>query len=177
MRFWENIVPCGQDFCHSIRFGIINAPWWQILLWDSIRRYNGLWLLHYASLWVSTVRTMSNDREVQKLLQVVRERGLLKLLSNRPGHTCLTKAQRKVEVLSKGLEERQKYTLCRIKNSIGLHRKTLKHPKMYPPGLTKPRQLFVLCTLTHNSGDPKLWMVKCSTSRSKDGVADRSRRP
>ena len=120
---------------------------------------------------------MSNDCEVQKLLRVVRERGLLNLLSNPPGQPCSTKEQRKVEVRSKGLEERQKCALSRTKNNTGLHRKTLKHPKMYPPGLAEPWWLFVLCTLTHNSGDPKLWMVKCLASRSKDGVADRSRRP
>ena len=133
--------------------------------------------MHCACLCVSSVTTMSNDREVQKLLRVVRERGLLNLLSNPPGQPCSTKAQRKAEVRSKGSEERQKCALCRTKNNTGLHRKTLKHPKMYPPGLTEPQQLFVLCTLTHNSGDPKLWMVKCSASRSKDGVADRSIRP
>ena len=120
---------------------------------------------------------MSNDHEVQKLLRVVRETGLLNLLSNPPGQPCSTEAQRKAEVRSMGSEERQKCALCCTKNSTGLHRKTLKHPKMYPPGLIEPRWLFVLCTLTHNSGDPKLWMVKCLASRSKDGVVDRSRRP
>ena len=176
MRFWENLVPCGQDFHHSIRFGVINAPWWQILLQDSIRRYTGLRLLHCASLWVSSVRTVSNDREVQNLLRVVRERGLLNLLSNPPVQPCLTKAQRKAEVHSKRKEERQKCALSHTKKSTGLHRKNLKHPKMYPPGLVEPRWLFVLCTLTHNSGDPKLWMVKCSASRLKEGAADRFRR-
>ena len=177
MRFWENLAPCGQDFRHSIRFGVINAPWWQILLQDSIRCYTGLQLLHCASLWVSSVITMSNDCEVQKLLWVVRERGLLNLLSNPPMQPCSTKAQRKAEFLSKRKEERQKCALSHMKKSTGLHRKPLKHPKMYPPGLAELRRLFVLSTLTHNSGDPKLWMVKCSASRLKDGVADRSRRP
>ena len=125
----------------------------------------------------SSISTMLNDREVQKLLRVVRERGLLNLLSNPPGQPCSTKAQRKAEVCSKGSEERQKCSLCRTKNSTGLQKKTLKHPKMYPPSLTEPWRLFVLCTLTHNSGDPKLWMVKCSAFRSKDVVADRSKRP
>ena len=120
---------------------------------------------------------MSNDREVQELLREFRERGLQNLLSNPPMQPCSTKAQRKAEVRSKGSKERQKCTLSPTKNSIGLHRKTLKHPKMYPPGLIELRWLFVLCTLTHNSGDPKLWMVKCSASRSKDGVADRPRKP
>ena len=177
MRFWENLAPCGQDFRHSTRFGIINAPWWHILLRDSIRSYTGLWLLHCAFIWVSLVRTMSNDHEVQELLRLVRERALLNLLRNPPMQQCSTKAQRKAEVRSKRKEERQKCALIRTKKSTGLHRKPLKHPKMYPPGLVEPRWLFVLCTLTHNSGDPKLWMVKCSTSISKDGVTDRSRRP
>ena len=122
-------------------------------------------------------RTMSNDHEVQELLQLVRERDLLNILRNPPVQPCSTKAQIKIEVHSKRKEERQKCALSRTKKSIGLHRKPLKHPKMYPPGLTEPQGLFVLCTLTHNSGDPKLWMVKCSASRSTDGVADRSRRP
>ena len=177
MRFWENLAPCGHDFCHSIRFGIINAQWWQILLHDSIRHYTGLRILHCASLWVSSVRTMSNDHEVQELLWLFRERALLNLLSNPPVQPCSTKAQRKAEVCSKRKEERQKCALSRTKNITGLHRKTMKHPKMYPPGLAEPRRLFFLCTLTHNSGDPKLWMVKCLARRSKDGVADRSRRP
>ena len=133
--------------------------------------------MYCGCLCISSVTTMSNDREVQNLLRVVRERGLLNLLSNPPGKPCSTKAQRKAKVHSKGSEERKKCALCRTKNSTGLHRKTLKHPKMYPPGLVELRWLFFLCTLTHNSGDPKLWMVKCSASRSKDGVADRSRRP
>ena len=120
---------------------------------------------------------MSNDREVQELLRLVRERALLNLLSNPPVQPCLTKAQRKAEVRSKRKEERKKCALSRTKKSTGLHKKPLKHPKMYPPGLVEPRRLFVLFTLTHNSGDPKLWMVKCSASRSKDGVANRSRRP
>ena len=119
---------------------------------------------------------MLNDREVHELLQEFRERGLQNLLSNPPVQPCSTKAQRKVEVRSKRKEERQKYALSRMKKSTGLHRKNMKHPKMYPPGLAELRRLFVLCTLTHNSGDPKLWMVKCLASRSKDGVADRSRR-
>ena len=132
--------------------------------------------MHCACLCISLVTTMSNDREVQNLLRVVRERAMLNLLSNPLGQPCSTKAQRKAEVHSKRKEERKKCALSRTKKSIGLHRKTLKHPKMYPPGLAEPRRLFVLCTLTHNSGDPKLWMVKCLTSRSKDGVGDRSRR-
>ena len=120
---------------------------------------------------------MSNDCEVLELLREFRERGLQNLLSNPHVQPCSIKAQRKVEVRSKRKKERQKCALSRTKKSTGLHRKPLKHPKMYPPGLAEPRQLFVLCTLTHNSGNPKLWMVKCSASRSKDGVADRSRKP
>ena len=133
--------------------------------------------MHCACLCISSVTTMLNDCEVHNLLRVFRERGLLNLLSNPPGKPCSTKPRRKAEVRSKGSEERQKCTLSHTKNSTVLHRKTLKHPKMYPPGLIEPRQMFVLCTLAHNSGDPKLWMVKCSASRSKDGVVDRSRRP
>ena len=144
---------------------------------DSIRSYTSLRLLHCAFLWVSSVITMSNDREVQELLRLVRERALLNLLSNPPMQPCSTKAQRKVEFHSKRKEERKKCALSRTMKSTGLPRKTLKHPKMYPPGLAELRRLFFLCTLTRNFGDPKLWMVKCSASSSRDEVADRSRRP
>ena len=51
---------------------------------------------------------MSNDREVQELLQVVRERALLNLLSNPLGQPCSTKAQRKAEVRSKLHEEKHR---------------------------------------------------------------------
>ena len=105
---------------------------------------------------------------------MVRERALLNLLSNPPMQPCSTKAQRKEEVHSKRKEERQKCALSRMKKSTGLHKKPLKHPKMYPPSLAELRRLFVLCTLTHNSGAPKLWMVRCSENRSRHGVADRS---
>ena len=58
-----------------------------------------------------SVGTMSNNCEVQKLVQEFKERGLQNLLRNSPVQSYPTKVQRQAEVFSKPGEFKHKFAL------------------------------------------------------------------